>query len=586
MSGGPKKYDAIVVGAGPAGLSAAAELGRAGARTLVLDRDTRPGGQLVKQTHKFFGSEKQRAGTRGVEIARLLREEVAALPAVEMWLNSTVLGFYSDRVITVERVKDAPGEERREWLEKVTAPVFVLATGAAERFLPFPNNDLPGIYGAGAAQTLMNVHGVRPGRRVVMVGAGNIGLIVSYQLLQAGVEVAAIVEAAPVIGGYLVHAAKVRRAGVPILTSHTVKEAHGREALEGVTVWRLDEKWQPVPGTEKYIAADVLCLATGLSPLAELLFQAGCQMAYVPELGGHVPVHGEDLETSVPGVFVAGDVSGVEEASAAMVEGHLAGLGAAARLGLVRDLAAVAAGWRAELASLRAGPSGEKIRRGLAKLAGQTAGMAASSPAGSPVSPASAPAASAPAAPPPATSAPKPGKPGRTLSPQLTSTGEPAASELESSLPPADRRRQGPYAVIECFQEIPCDPCHKACRTGAIGPFPDINLTPAYEAAHCNGCALCVAQCPGLACFVVDENYSPSEALLKLPYEFLPLPAAGHTVDLLDRTGALVGSGRVVRVVRSRSKLATPVVWVTVPSEKVGTVRNIRVPATKGGAAE
>ena len=562
MRSGPREFDAIVVGAGPAGLCAAAELGRAGARTLVLDRDPRPGGQLVKQTHKFFGSEKQRAGTRGIEIARLLREEVAALPEVDLWLNSTVLGFYSDRVITVERVKDAPGEERREWLEKVTAAVVVLATGAAERFLPFPNNDLPGIYGAGAAQTLMNVHGVRPGRRVIMVGAGNIGLIVSYQLIQAGVEVAAIVEAAPVIGGYLVHAAKVRRAGVPILTSHTIKEAHGRDALEGVTVWKLDEKWQPIPGTEMYVEADVLCLATGLSPLAELLFQAGCQMAYVPELGGHVPVHGEDLETTVPGVFVAGDVSGVEEASAAMVEGHLAGLGAATRLGLVPDLAATAAGWRAELASLRAGPSGEKIRRGLAKLVGQTAAVTASSPA------------------------PKPGKPGRTLSPQLKATGEPSANELESALPPADRRRQGSYAVIECFQEIPCDPCHKACRSGAIQPFSDINLTPTYEAIRCNGCALCVAQCPGLACFVVEEDYAPNEALLKLPYEFLPLPAAGQTVDLLDRTGAPAGSGRVVRVVRGRSKLATPVVWVTVPKDRVGTVRNIRVPAATGGAPE
>lgn len=568
-----KRFDAIIVGAGPAGLSAAVELGRVGARTLVLDRDARPGGQLIKQTHKFFGSEKQRAGTRGIEIARLLREEVAALPTVGIWLNSTVLGFYSDRVLTVERVWDAPGEDRREWLDKVAAPVFVFATGAAERFLTFPNNDLPGIYGAGAAQTLMNVHGVRPGRRVVMVGAGNIGLIVSYQLLQAGVEVAAIVEAAPVIGGYLVHAAKVRRAGVPILTSHTVKEAHGREVLEGVTVWRLDGKWQPIPGTERYIQADVLCLATGLSPLGELLFQAGCQMVYVPELGGHVPMHADDLETTVPGLFVAGDVSGVEEASAAMVEGHLAGLAAAARLGLVSDLDGAAKEWRAELAALRAGPSGEKIRRGLERLH-----VLGSRPVSAAATPPAVDARAGQAAPPPP-------KAGRPLSAQLASTGEPGAGELASTLPPADRRHQGPYAVIECFQQIPCDPCHKACRSGAIRPFQDINETPAYEAASCNGCALCVAQCPGLACFVVDENYAPTEALLKMPYEFHPLPSAGQVVEALDRTGRALGTGRVTRVVRSRSKMSTPVVWVAVPRDWVQTVRNIRPLPAKGGEA-
>lgn len=160
---------------------------------------------------------------------------------------------------------------------------------------------LPGIYGAGAVQTLMNVAGVKPAEKVLMVGAGNIGLIVSYQLLQAGVEVAGIVEAAPRIGGYLVHASKIRRAGVPILTGHTVKEAYGKDKLEGVIVCKLDEKFQQIPGTEQDIPCDTLCLAVGLTPLTELCWQAGCEMAFIRELSGHVPLVDENLETTVPG---------------------------------------------------------------------------------------------------------------------------------------------------------------------------------------------------------------------------------------------------------------------------------------------
>jgi sarcosine oxidase, subunit alpha len=142
---------------------------------------------------------------------------------------------------------------------------MIIATGASEKFLGFPNNDLPGIYGAGAVQTLMNVYGVKPGNNVLMVGAGNIGLIVSYQLMQAGVNVEGIVEAAPRIGGYLVHASKIRRMGVPIYTSHTVKEAHGTDTLTGATIIQLDETWQPIPGTEKewilmFCASPLVCL--------------------------------------------------------------------------------------------------------------------------------------------------------------------------------------------------------------------------------------------------------------------------------------------------------------------------------------
>jgi sarcosine oxidase subunit alpha len=357
-----RQTEIAVVGAGPAGLSAALAAASCGARVTLIDREDRLGGQLVKQTHKFFGSQKQRAGIRGIAIGTDLADRAMSDPNIDVMLECTALAYYSDNVLTLEQ---------REKYIKMKAQRLVVTTGASEKMLPFPNNDLPGIYGAGAVQTLMNVHGVKPGQRVLMIGAGNIGLIVSYQLLQAGVGVAAVVEALPRIGGYAVHASKIRRMGVPILTSHSVKEAHGKDVLEGATVWRIGPDWQGIPGTEKYIECDVMCLAVGLSPLTELLWQAGCEMKYVGALGGHVAIHDDNLETTAKGVFVAGDASGVEEASSAMVGGRLAGYSAAASLGRCPDFQQKKAEALEQLSELRAGPTGEKIRKGLMALRGE-----------------------------------------------------------------------------------------------------------------------------------------------------------------------------------------------------------------------
>jgi len=155
--------------------------------------------------------------------------------------------------------------------------------------------------------------------------------------MQAGVEVAAILDAAPKIGGYLVHASKIRRMGVPILTGYTVKEAIGDDCLEKAIICQLDEKFNQIPGTEQEFDVDVMCISVGLTPLNELLAMRGCEMKYVAQLSGTVPVRNENYETTVENVFVAGDTTGVEEASAAMVEGYLAGLCAAAKIGHKTD---------------------------------------------------------------------------------------------------------------------------------------------------------------------------------------------------------------------------------------------------------
>lgn len=355
--------DIAVVGGGPAGLCAALAAAREGLKILLIDRQPVLGGQLIKQTHRFFGSRAQQAGTRGFEIGRKLAEQVRAHPDIDVWLDSTAIGYYTeDGTLLVEL--------RGERLEIVHPDRLIVATGAAERSLAFPNNDLPGIYGAGAVQTLMNVHGVIPGRRAVMIGAGNIGLIVGYQLLQAGVEVAAVLEAAPFVGGYWVHAAKLARAGVPILTSHTIVEARGWDQVTGVRAARLDPQWRLVEGSDFELECDLVCLAVGLSPLTELLALAGCETAYISELGGYVPLRGVDMQTTVPGIYVAGDVAGVEEASSAMVEGRLAGLAAAYSLRPFKEHAALRSEAESELSGLRAGPTADKVRSGLVRLLG------------------------------------------------------------------------------------------------------------------------------------------------------------------------------------------------------------------------
>ncbi|RLE36113.1 pyridine nucleotide-disulfide oxidoreductase [Candidatus Acetothermia bacterium] len=358
-----RKVDLAIVGAGPAGLAAAIEGAKRGCSTLVLDMNPLPGGQLVKQIHKFFGSQEHRAGTRGIEIAAQLLHQ-AETEEVEVMLGAEVYAIH-DRTLEVawaftgdsSASSSGGGATPPSRHLAIAARRIILATGGAENALNFPGWTLPGVMGAGAAQTMSNVWRVLPGERILMVGAGNVGLIVSYQLLQAGAEVVAVIEAAPRIGGYGVHAAKIRRAGVPILTSHTVVRAEGRTQVEKAVIARVDSSWQPVPGSERELDVDTICIAVGLRPNARLASLAGCCLHYSPRLGGWVPIHNSRMETTIPGIYVAGDLSGVEEASTALEEGRLAGICAASSLGKSNPgdderIAAI----EERLISLRSGP--------------------------------------------------------------------------------------------------------------------------------------------------------------------------------------------------------------------------------------
>ena len=348
-------FDILIIGAGPAGLSAAIEAAKYGAEVLVVDENSKPGGQLFKQIHKFFGSRRHKAGVRGIDIGTELLEEVEKL-GVEVMLDTVAYGIYPNDEGVALAVNGEKGMI-------VHPKKVIMATGASENPLAFPGWTLPGVVGAGAIQTMINVHRVPVGSKVLMIGSGNVGLIVTYQLLQSGADVAGIVEAAPTVGGYGVHSAKVRRAGVPMYTGHTVLKAVPNEDLSGVKgaiIAEVDEKFQPIKGTEQFIECDTIGIAVGLTPDIGLPSMADVTFLNAGRLGAPVPMHDRDMMTTKDGIYVAGDSAGVEEASSAIEEGKLAGIAAAAALGKIDEETAREAKanvWNS-LNQLRTGPFG------------------------------------------------------------------------------------------------------------------------------------------------------------------------------------------------------------------------------------
>lgn len=494
-----KRYDMIVVGAGPAGLSASIEAAKRGMNVVVFDENSKPGGQLFKQIHKFFGSKEHKAKIRGFHIGDELLAE-AAEAGVKVVLNAVVIGIFPEKEVTVKI---------DEHIEHIKGDTILIATGASENMVTFPGWTLPGVIGAGAAQTMMNLHGTLPGKRVLMLGSGNVGLVVSFQLMQAGCEVVALADAAPRIGGYGVHAAKVARCGVPFYLSHTIISADGDDCVTGVTIGQVDEKWNIVPSTEKHFDVDTICLAVGLSPMSRLCDMAGCQMEDNPSKAGFVPIVDEYGETSVSGIYAAGDVSGIEEASSAMIEGRIAGIAAARRLGYITEEE-----FKSETQKQ------EKALEGLRQ------GMFAPGMKGKKITQT---------------------EEGIYISENLLSHGFVAEDEIERF--PGVTHRNGIHPVIECTQNIPCNPCQDACPKHCIRVGSNITALPSIdEEIQCTGCGMCVASCSGQAIFLVNEDCGDGTAEITIPYEFLPLPQKGDKGIALNRAGESVCTAEVVSV--------------------------------------
>lgn len=511
-----KRYDLIVIGAGPAGLSAATEAAGVGMKVAVYDENAKPGGQLFKQIHKFFGSEEHKAKLRGFNIGKELLQE-ASKAGVEVHLNAQISGIHDFNGVSV--IED--GEVRF-----VKGTNIIIATGASENMIPFDGWTLPGVIGAGAAQTMVNLHRVLPGKKVLMVGSGNVGLVVSYQLMQAGIDVVAVIDAAPRIGGYGVHAAKLARIGVPFYLSHTIIKAVGDEKVEKAVISEVDSNFLPIKGTEKEFEVDTICMAVGLSPMSKLARIAGCKMV---DKGGLVPECNPYGETSVPGIFVAGDVAGIEEASSAMIEGRIAGAAAAKRSGYIseEDFEKRYETMQHSLSQLRQGMF-SRANRGRTDLTQTDEGI--------------------------------------ELSQNLLKKGYLLDDEVERF--PGVIRKKGLHPVVECTQNIPCNPCQTACKFNCIKVGKHITALPAVNAeGECRNCGMCVASCSGQAIFLVNEEYEEGYATVTLPYEFLPLPEKGDQGVALDRSGKQVCAAVVVEVKTLPAFDHTNLLTIKVPKE-------------------
>lgn len=524
-----KRHELIVIGAGSAGLSAAIEAAKQGMDVVVFDENARPGGQLFKQIHKFFGSKEHHAKERGFRIGEDLLKEAEEV-GVKVELNSTVMGIYENKEITVKHNKE---------VDHYKADKIIIATGAAENMVPFKGWDTPGVIGAGAAQAMMNLQGVQPGSRVLMVGSGNVGLVVSFQLLQAGCEVAAIIDAAPRVGGYGVHAAKVARTGVPFLMSHTVIEAKGGDHVTSAVIAEVDSHFQPIPGTEKELDVDTICIAVGLSPMSQLASNATCDMALVPKKGGNVALLNAYGESSVDGIYCAGDVAGIEEASSAMIQGRSVALHVCMTSGYLSE-----AEFETRYGECQAALN--QLRQGMFSPANKGRTDLKETDEGYP------------------------------LSVSLLRKGFVSDEEIKA-FPAAMNKAHGVHPVIECTQNIPCNPCQDACKFGCIKVGADIVKLPVIDGEKkCTGCGMCVASCSGQAIFLIDEEYEPGYATVGLPYEFLPLPEVGAKGTALGRDGKPVCEAEVVSVRTAPVMDKTVILTMKVPVEHVHQARFFR----------
>ena len=300
-----KSYDIVIVGGGPAGLAAAVSAKENEIDSiLVLERDKELGGILNQCIHNGFGLHTFKEELTGPEYAARFMEKAEALGIAYM-LHTMVMDISKDKVVTAMNAE--------EGLFEIQAKAIILAMGCRERprgALNTPGYRPAGIFTAGTAQRLVNMEGYLPGREVVILGSGDIGLIMARRLTLEGAKVKLVAELMPYSGGLKRNIVQcLDDYGIPLKLSHTVVDIDGKERLKGVTLARVDDKGKPVRGTEEYIPCDTLLLSVGLIPENEL--SRGLELEMESMTNG--PVVNESLETSVEGVFACGNVLHVHD---------------------------------------------------------------------------------------------------------------------------------------------------------------------------------------------------------------------------------------------------------------------------------
>ncbi len=300
-----KNYDIVIIGGGPAGLAAAVSAKKSGVDSiLILERDRELGGILNQCIHNGFGLHTFKEELTGPEYAQRFIDQAKELE-IEYRLNTMVMDISHEKVVTAMN--------REEGLFQIRAKAVILAMGCRERSrgaLNIPGYRPAGIYSAGTAQRLVNMEGLMPGREVVILGSGDIGLIMARRMTFEGAEVKVVAELMPYSGGLKRNIVQcLDDFGIPLKLSHTVVDIKGKERLEGVTIAEVDGNGKPIPGTEEEYSCDTLLLSVGLIPENELSRGMGVEMSRVTS----GPVVNESLETNIEGVFACGNVLHVHD---------------------------------------------------------------------------------------------------------------------------------------------------------------------------------------------------------------------------------------------------------------------------------
>ena len=321
------EYNLIIIGGGPAGLAAAAAAYDAGERSiLILERDTRLGGILNQCIHNGFGLHTFQEELTGPEYAQRFADKVNER-GIECKLDTMVMSIGQGE----DGSKEVMAVNEKDGLLLLKCKALILAMGCRERSrgaLNIPGFRPAGIFSAGTAQRLVNIEGYLPGRRVVILGSGDIGLIMARRMTLEGAKVLVCAELMPYSGGLKRNIVQcLDDFGIPLKLSHTVVRIEGKERVEGVVIAEVGPDRKPIPGTEEHYDCDTLLLSVGLLPENELTIGLGADMSRIT----NGPVVNESLETSVPGVFAAGNVLHVHDlVDYVSEEASLAGKSAAA----------------------------------------------------------------------------------------------------------------------------------------------------------------------------------------------------------------------------------------------------------------
>ena len=336
-----KEVELMILGTGPAGMSAAIEAVQAGAKVTLLDENPRPGGQIYRQFSEGYRVTDPKAlGKDYNRGQRLLAEFESVGDRVEYLSETLAWGIFKDQEVALKQGERSYSARYQK---------LIVSIGAYDRPVPFPGWTLPGVFSAGGAQRMVKNQRVLPGEKMLLAGTGPLQLALANQITDAGGKVEAIVEAGRIenwwrmitgawgqwqlLGDALNYLWGIRKAGIPMYRGHIIQEVRGDGRVEAAVVAEADADWRPKPGTQRTFQVDTVCVGYGFVPSVELTRLAQCEHRYEPMMGGWLPVRDDNMETSVPGVYAAGDCTGIAGSFVAVEEGRIAGIAAAQSLG-------------------------------------------------------------------------------------------------------------------------------------------------------------------------------------------------------------------------------------------------------------